>query len=110
MKYTAVLIIFFSAILFFGFSNSTAEPEGKTVFVNSKCGSCHSVEAAGLTSKSKKSTDLSEAGKKHDEEVIAKYVTKKEKLNDKLHPAQFKGTDEELKQLTEWLSSLKGTK
>jgi hypothetical protein len=72
-----------------------------------KCGTCHSVEAADLTSKSKKSIDLSEVGKKYDKELIIKYLMKNETLNDKSHPAVYKGTDKELDKMTEWLISLK---
>jgi cytochrome c553 len=110
MKSILALIVLI-AISFYGFSfTGDKEPEGKKVFVDSKCGSCHSVESAGLTTKSKKGTDLSEVGKKYDKEFLTKYISKKEKINNKNHAASFKGSEEELAKLTEWLSTLKGTK
>jgi cytochrome c553 len=111
MKGMLSLIIVFTVIIAMGFSASGVQDTGgKEVFVKAKCGTCHSVESAGLTTKAKKSTDLSFAGDKFDQEFLIKFLTKKEKLNDKAHPAAFKGTDEELAKLTKWMSSLQKTK
>lgn len=39
--------------------------------------------------------------------MVKKYVTKKETLNDLKHTVSFKGNEEELNILAEWLASLK---
>ena len=36
-----------------------------------------------------------------------KFITKKEKLNNKLHMIAFKGSDEDLQTLAKWLETLK---
>ena len=105
-------IIFLSLI--YGFTNlyiQDDEPAGKKIFVDSKCGSCHSIEAEGLTTKSKKKNvpDLSDVGTKRNSDFISKFITKQEKLNDAQHPMAFKGSDEDLQKLANWLESLKGT-
>jgi cytochrome c553 len=111
MKYLLSLFVILSTVLFFGFNSiQTGDPEGKTIFVNNKCGTCHSVESAGLSTKAKKSTDLSDTGSKYEKELLTGYLLKKEKINNKNHPAAFKGTEEELVQLTNWLGSLKKEK
>ncbi len=46
-------------------------------------------------------------GDKYDAEFIAKYITKKEKIEDKEHKVAMKGSDEEIKAVAEWLASLK---
>lgn len=103
------LLFVFSIVALFGLTYSFAqdkEPAGQKVFVDKKCGTCHSVESAGLTSKKKDAVDLSNAGAQK-ADVLAKYLKKEAKLNDKEHKTAFKGTDEELKDLASWLESLK---
>ncbi len=107
------LIIFLGFIYgFANFSTQTEEPAGKKIFVNSKCGSCHSIEAEGLKTKSKKKNipDLSDVGTKHKADFISKFITKQEKLNDAQHAVAFKGSDEDLQTLSKWLQSLKTSK
>ncbi|OGU30416.1 MAG: hypothetical protein A2057_11830 [Ignavibacteria bacterium GWA2_35_9] len=110
------IISFFFLISFigivYGFTNLDSQdddPAGKQIFVDSKCVSCHSIEAVGLTTKSKKKNipDLSDVGTRHNADFIMKFVTKQETLNDAQHPMAFKGSDEELLTLAKWLESLK---
>ncbi|HJY63080.1 MAG TPA: cytochrome c [Ignavibacteria bacterium] len=104
------LIIFISFLYgFTNFRSQDEEPAGKKIFVDNKCGSCHSIEAVGLTTKSKKKNvpDLSEVGSKHTSEFIVKYLTKQEAIDDVKHSIVFKGSDEELLTLAKWLESLK---
>ena len=85
--------------------------EGKTIFLDKKCSSCHGIESVSLAKKSTSKTgppDLSAVGTKHDAVWIAKFVQKNETLNGKKHMIKFGGNDNELKTLTEWLASLKG--
>jgi len=113
MKNLLVYLSFIFTIVFlFGFAYSF-NPEGndgKTIFVENKCNSCHSVEAASIEGKKKDAVDLSKVGDKYNTEFLAKYLVKKEKIDDKDHKTAMKGTDEEVKVLTEWLASLKSKK
>ncbi|NUN15139.1 MAG: c-type cytochrome [Myxococcales bacterium] len=91
---------------------------GKAVFTKARCGSCHSVNALDLKRSASDDEeeedegtpppDLSDVGTKgHDAQVISDYLTKKGKLNGKNHKKKFKGSDEDLKALAEWITSLK---
>ena len=102
----------FSFFVLFGLlvATSRADDEaGKKIFTDSKCMMCHSIQTQSIEKKmtSSKAPDLSTIGSKHDADWMAKWVTKKEKLDDKLHPMEFKGTEEDLKTLTTWLETLK---
>jgi mono/diheme cytochrome c family protein len=114
MKNIAAFLSFvFAIVILFGFTfsiNGNSEPDGKKIFVDKKCGTCHSVTSQDLTSKKKDASDLSDAGEKGNAEFMAKYLTKKEKIDGKEHKAAWKGTDEELKTLSEWLAGLKPEK
>jgi len=98
-------------ILAIGNLSTTAQtaPDGKQIFTDKKCNSCHSIESLGIerTNPKAKGTDLSKVGDELTEEFIAKYLKKEETLNDKKHGIAFKGTDEEFSALVKWLASLK---
>lgn len=85
-------------------------PDAKTLFTEThKCNMCHAVAAAGIeaktTSEKMKGADL--GGKVEGElEVIAAYVRKEGELDGKTHKKGFKGTDEELQTILDWLGSL----
>lgn len=105
LSISALLIL--AGVSFTGFSLfNNAEDPGQKAFVSNKCNMCHSVSAAGVTTKGK-GGDLSTIGKTHKAEFIKAYVTKKEKVNGKEHKATWKGTDQELTDLSNWLGSLK---
>jgi len=110
MKNLFVYLAFVLAIvLLFGFAYSI-NPEGgdgKSLFVEKKCNTCHSVEAAQIECKKKDAFDLSKIGDKYEEEFITKYITKKEKIDGKEHKMTMKGSEEEVKTVAEWLASLK---
>ena len=113
MKNLLIYIAFvFSVVLLFGFAYSFGadEPDGKKIFVDKKCNSCHSVDAAGIECKKKNPDDLSKVGDSRKADFLEKYLTKKEKINDKEHKTVLKGTEEELKAISKWLGSLKAAK
>jgi mono/diheme cytochrome c family protein len=98
-------------------ADATAK-DGKTLFTGNHCASCHSIQALGIEKKKpaagveeektdKKPPDLSDVGSKQKVEWMARFLMKKEKLDDELHPKRFKGTDAELTTLTTWLGTLK---
>ncbi len=97
-------------VALYGFAFTIADDksdDGKKVFVDNKCNMCHTVTVAGIESKKSDATDLSVVGKDRTVEFLTKYLKKEAKLNDKDHKSSFKGTDEDLTKLVEWLSTLK---
>ncbi len=66
------------------------------------------LHSAGIESKKSDAVDLSTVGKDQTEEFLMKYLKKETKLNDKDHKSSFKGSDEDLKILVDWLVTLKG--
>ncbi len=114
MKNVVIYLLFVLTIVaLFGFAFSMAqnkEPDGKQIFVNNKCITCHSVTSADLTSKKKDAVDLSKTGNSYKTTFLTKYLNKEEKINNKVHKVGFKGSAEELKTLSEWLNSLKTPK
>lgn len=103
-----VVILTIVALYGFAFSfSSNDDPAGKKIFVDKKCNMCHTVKSAGIESKKSDATDLSDVGSKMKSEDMVKYLKKEMKLNNKDHKTAFKGSDEELNKLVEWLSTLK---
>ena len=100
-------------VALYGFAFTIADEksdDGKTIFVNSKCNMCHIVSSAGIESKKSDAVDLSNVGQDKTVEFLTKYLKKEAKLNDKDHKSAFKGTDDDLTKLVEWLSTLKENK
>ena len=104
-------------------------PDGKPIFTNYKCGSCHEIASQGIkkkataapaatpatpatpaTTTSRKPPDLSGVGLVRKADWIKGYLMKKESIEDRKHMKAFKGTDEELAKLAGWLESLKDEK
>jgi mono/diheme cytochrome c family protein len=105
------LVLVVAIVALYGFAFTIADQpagDGKQVFVDSKCGMCHTVKSAGLESKKSDATDLSSVGKDKTAEILKGYLKKESKLNDKDHKSSFKGTDEDLTKLVDWLLTLKG--
>lgn len=112
MKNLALYLLFvLSVVALYGFAYSVpADEPGKKIFIDSKCTMCHSVEAAEITSKKKDASDLSKLSPDLTSEFLTKYIKKEEAIDGKKHKAAFKGTDEELKQLVDWLMTFKEKK
>lgn len=111
MKNIFFYLVFISAIvaLFaFAFSFSQeGETDGQQIFTDSKCTKCHSIESLELSSKKDDAVDLSNVGSQRNAEFLTKYLVKEEKLNEKKHKTKFKGSEEELNTLVNWLVTLK---
>lgn len=110
MKNIVIYLIFvFTIVFLFGFAYSlnANSSEGKAIFTNNKCSTCHSVEVQSIECKKKDPVDLSTVGNTYNAEFISKYLIKEVEIDSKLHKIAFKGTEEELKTLSEWLGSLK---
>lgn len=88
--------------------------DGKKLFVEThKCSMCHAVPAAEIEAKVKtgpmKGADLGGKLEKRIEEVAA-YVRKKSEIDGAQHKKEFKGSDEELQAILDWLGSLEAQK
>jgi len=85
--------------------------DGKALFEQHKCNLCHSVSAAEIEAKTSsdkmRGGDLSgyELGDKTLDDVAA-YLRKEAELDGNKHKREFKGTDEELQTIVDWLGSL----
>ena len=79
--------------------------DGKAVFEAQKCNLCHSVPAAGIeaTTKSDKLKGPDLVDLDADAQWVAKYLKKEVEKDGKSHTKPFKGSDEELKALVDWL-------
>lgn len=88
-----------------------AKLDGKEIFLATKCDLCHSVSAAGIQAKAKsekmQGKDLTDVGTRHEREWIGKFVRGEETLDGAKHKRPFKGSDEELKALLDWLMAQK---
>lgn len=89
---------------------ATAGPDGRKLFVEThKCSRCHAVPAAGIeaktTSEKLKGPEL--GGKiQADTAAVAAYLRQEKPLKGGKHKVGFKGTDEELQAIVDWLGSL----
>ncbi len=94
--------------------HSTADKDGKTIFLDNKCSNCHSISSQGIKGLrpegGAKPNDLSNTGVKLRSEWIEKWLMKEETLNNKKHMRKFKGSPEELHTLASWLETLKEKK
>lgn len=79
--------------------------DGQEIFMAQNCNMCHAVSSAGIeaktTSEKMKGPDL--VGIDKDAEWLAQYLKKEVEMNDGLHKKEFKGSDEELQALIDWL-------
>lgn len=85
---------------------------GKAVFLDMKCSLCHSIDSLAIERKSKsektKGPDLSAIGSEHDAAWLSKWLRQEVTAEDgKKHSKEWKGTPEQLQQVTEFLASLK---
>ena len=108
------IIALFVAMTFVGLSflqiaKSEDTPKtGKTIFEESKCTNCHGIASQSIEAKKKsdKIPDLSKLTEGHNAAFWTNYLKKEETLNSKKHAVPFKGTDEDLKIMVDWLISL----
>jgi hypothetical protein len=93
---------------------------GLKIFKQAKCTQCHSIDAlkiskvksdedeeAVLDENGKKiePPDLSAVGKDHDAAWFAKWLKKEVEVEGHKHKKKFKGSEEDLKVISEWLAS-----
>ena len=105
---------------FAGAQDKTAARDGKAIFVENKCNTCHTVQVAGVEKKKaataesaeekksdRKPPDLSATGLERKPEWIAAYLMKTEAIKGEKHSRKFRGTAADLKVVSAWLSTLK---
>jgi mono/diheme cytochrome c family protein len=94
---------------------------GKAVFLENRCNSCHTVKAAGIEKKKasaeeaaaekpksdKKPPDLSGVGLERKADWIGKFLMKQETIKGDKHEKRFKGPEADLKLVSEWLAAQK---
>ena len=111
-RLSIVLSLAIAAVAVMALSPSATadELDGKALFTDThKCNMCHAVPAADIeaktTSDKMKGGDL---GGKVEVELakMAAYLRKEADLDGKSHKKPFKGTDEELQAIIDWLGSL----
>ncbi len=98
------------------------EKDGKAVFLDNKCNTCHTMQALGIAKKKpdaaeekeakeeksdKKAPDLSGIGLERKADWMAKYLMKKEAIQGEKHTRRFRGDANELAAVTTWLEAQK---
>ena len=82
-------------------------PAGHQAFVTLKCNMCHAVSSAGIEAKTKSEKmfggDLVDLGAEWEAKKLASYMNQEMEKDGKPHKKEFKGTDEELQVLVDWL-------
>lgn len=86
------------------------DEKGKAVFLEQSCDRCHAVPAAGLLAKPKTEEDhgpaLNNLGAQYNVKKLRRFFKRPEVEDDRAgapHTKPFKGTDEELQALVDWL-------
>ncbi len=92
-----VLVVLAVAPLFAG-----EESPGKQIFLDEKCSMCHPVSTAGIEAKMDKG-DLVGLADQYEAEWLMQYLKKEADKDGKQHSKAFKGSDEDLKVLVDWL-------
>ena len=87
--------------------DEAALPAGHKEFVDLKCNMCHAVSSVGIEAKTKSEKmfggDLVGLGEEWDAKALAAYVNQESEKDGKQHKKGFKGSDEELQVLVDWL-------
>lgn len=123
MKTDRLLAWLFAALFLVGVAPAIAAEAGPDVFKALECQKCHSIESAGIEKveeeesaldmfaeeeEEEEAPDLSGVGTEHDAEWMMKWLRKEVRNDDgKKHKQKFKGTDEQMKAVVEYLSGLK---
>ena len=80
---------------------------GHKAFATLKCNMCHDVSTAGIESKTKSEKmyggDLVGLAEEWDAKTLAAYIKQESEKDGAQHKKEFKGSDEELQALVDWL-------
>lgn len=119
-RLTSLLALLVMGLPFGLASAAHADDEaGKAIFLEQECNGCHTIKALSIAVEEvadddeekddREPPDLSGVGNERDKTWIAKYMIKREKIDDKDHPRRFRGSKDELATLATWLETLKHT-
>jgi mono/diheme cytochrome c family protein len=100
---TLMLVLSFASV-------SQATGDGKAIFEANKCNLCHSIDSQGITKKSEKmeGAELSDVGNRLESaDWLKAFIKQEETKEGEKHKKKYKGTDEELDTLANWIMSLK---
>ena len=101
----SVALIAVAALALTAAQVNAQEADGQAVFEAQKCNMCHGVPAVGIESKTQsekmKGPDLLIG--EWEKDLLFKYIKQEAKVDDQEHKKGFKGTDEELQVLVDWL-------
>ncbi|MDP4200173.1 MAG: OmpA family protein [Bacteroidota bacterium] len=112
----AAFALVLSVSLLIGTTMLRASGSGKSIFLDNKCSSCHSIESQGIARTGsgpvggKEPPDLSTVGLRHSASWMTQWLQKEVEMNGKKHLKKFAGSDDDLASLTSWLASLKSAK
>lgn len=114
MKVQKVFVAFICTAFILTFilnaQETTTTKDGKTVFLEAKCNTCHAISSLEIEAKNKsasnKAPDFSKVELKYEKDFLKKYLHKEESINEKKHPVAYKGTDEDLEILLSFILSL----
>ena len=124
MKLRSVVLVFTGVLALAAFSvvSKSTATDGKQIFLDNHCNSCHSIKSQDVAKKADedadkeagetghKPPDLSNVGQKKDAAWISKFLLKQVDLDGEKHRKRFRGSDDDLKVLAGWLESLKADK
>jgi cytochrome c5 len=92
-------------------STPASAVDGKAIFQAQKCDTCHSVSTAAIEATTKsdkmKAGDLVGVVQAHDRAWVTDYIKKVADKDGKKHTKEFKGTDEELNAIVDFLEAQK---
>ena len=84
--------------------------DGQEVYMAERCNMCHAVAAVGIEAKTSSEKmlgpDLSGYQSPVDFETLAAYMRKEAELEGGKHKGNFKGSDEDLRTMMDWLAAL----
>lgn len=87
------------------------ESAGQAAFLANKCQTCHAVPSVQIEAKVKsekmKGPDLPGGAASVDAGELGKYLRKQAQLDGKDHKKEYKGTDEDLTAIIDWLRGMK---
>lgn len=103
----AGFVLFAAVVLVANPAASDDAAGGKAIFLAQKCNLCHTVSSAGIEARTKsdalKGPDLIGVGSRHERGWFPKWLHREVEMNGQKHKKQFKGSDEELQALIDWL-------
>lgn len=114
MRSTILVVVGLLVVVLVGLGAPAIEAgdDGKAAFLENKCNTCHSIDSQEIAKKSEKmkGTDLSNIGNQAESvEWLKGYIKKEIKKDDEAHKKTWKGSEEQLDAIVEWLMTLKTT-